>query len=69
MTQDVIALMDHLHIDRFSTVGWSDGSCISFNLAMNYTTRIDRVFAFGGTYSYKNINETVMDTPTFSKYM
>ncbi|KIW47880.1 uncharacterized protein PV06_00536 [Exophiala oligosperma] len=69
MAEDVIALMDYLEVDRFSTVGWSDGSCLSFDLAMNYSQRIDRVFAFGGTYSYENINATVMETETFSTYM
>lgn len=69
MTKDVIGLMDILQIDRFSVVGWSDGSCIAFNLAMNYSSRIDRIFAFGGTYSPSNINETAMDTFTFRRYM
>ncbi|RMZ84510.1 hypothetical protein DV737_g1143, partial [Chaetothyriales sp. CBS 132003] len=69
MTEDVVALMDLLQVGRFSTVGWSDGSCISFDLAMNYSSRIDRIFAFGGTYSYLNINATVMETKTFQTYM
>lgn len=69
MTNDVVALMDHLEIDRFSTVGWSDGGIISFNLAMNYTNRIDRIFSFGGSYHYQNVNETVLDTQTFKTYL
>ena len=28
-------------------VGWSDGAITGLNLAMNYTSRIDRVFAHG----------------------
>lgn len=69
MTEDVIALVDLLGVARFSTVGWSDGSCISFNLAMNYSSRIDRIFAFGGTYSYTNINETALEADTLTTYM
>ncbi|KAL4722253.1 hypothetical protein ACLX1H_011034 [Fusarium chlamydosporum] len=69
MTQDVVALMDHLEIAKFSTVGWSDGACISFDLAMNFTDRIDRVFSFGGTYSYNNINATAADSPVFGEYL
>ncbi|RGP71692.1 hypothetical protein FLONG3_6996 [Fusarium longipes] len=69
MTQDVIGLMDHLGIDKFSTVGWSDGGCISFDLAMNYTSRVERIFAFGGTYSYENINATAAESPVFLEYM
>lgn len=69
MTEDVVALMDHLEIPKFSTVGWSDGSCISFDLAMNFTDRIDRIFAFGGTYSPNNINATAAESPVFLEYL
>ncbi|KAL9566281.1 hypothetical protein ACKAV7_009640 [Fusarium commune] len=69
MTEDVIGLMDHLGIEKFSTVGWSDGACISFNLAMNFTSRLDRSFAFGGTYSPENINATAAESPVFLEYM
>ncbi|KAF4440058.1 hypothetical protein F53441_12380 [Fusarium austroafricanum] len=69
MTEDVIALMDHLGIKKFSTVGWSDGGIISFDLAMNYTKRIDRIFSFGGSYSPKNINATIEKSPVFSAYL
>ncbi|KNA98373.1 hypothetical protein FOXG_02739 [Fusarium oxysporum f. sp. lycopersici 4287] len=69
MTEDVIGLMDHLGIDKFSTVGWSDGACISFDLAMNFTSRLDRSFAFGGTYSPENINATAAESPVFLEYM
>ncbi|EXL44306.1 hypothetical protein FOCG_13301 [Fusarium oxysporum f. sp. radicis-lycopersici 26381] len=69
MTEDVIGLMDHLGIDKFSTVGWSDGACISFDLVMNFTSRLDRSFAFGGTYSPENINATAAESPVFLEYM
>lgn len=69
MTLDVIGLMDHLGVNRFSTVGWSDSSCISYNLAMNYSSRVDRVFAFGGAYSYSNINQSALGSPTFKIYI
>ncbi|KAK2691481.1 hypothetical protein QWA68_008788 [Fusarium oxysporum] len=69
MTEDVIGLMDHLGIDKFSTVGWSDGACISFDLAMNFTSRLDRSFAFGGTYSPEDINATAAESPVFLECM
>jgi pimeloyl-ACP methyl ester carboxylesterase len=69
MTEDVIGLMDHLGIEKFSTIGWSDGSCISFDLAMNFTSRLDRSFTFGGTYSPENINATAAESTVFLKYM
>lgn len=69
MTLDVLALMDWLRIERFSVVGWSDGGCISFNLAMNNSERIDRVLSFGGTYNVANMNTTALDSYTFKTYM
>ncbi|EGU78034.1 hypothetical protein FOXB_11462 [Fusarium oxysporum f. sp. conglutinans Fo5176] len=69
MTEDAIGLMDHHGIDKFSTVGWSDGACISFDLAMNFTSRLDRSFAFGGTYSPEDINATAAESPVFLECM
>ncbi|KAF5535790.1 hypothetical protein FNAPI_11971 [Fusarium napiforme] len=69
MTEDVMGLMDHLGISKFSTVGWSDGAIISFDIAMNFTSRLDRTFAFGGTYSPANINSTIGDSPVFNEYL
>ena len=46
MADDVIALMDHLHIAQADLVGWSDGAIISLDIAMRYPTRVRRVFSF-----------------------
>jgi hypothetical protein len=46
-TLDAIALLDHLHIQRVAVLGWSDGAITGLDLAMNYSSRIDRVFAHG----------------------
>jgi pimeloyl-ACP methyl ester carboxylesterase len=45
--RDAIALLDHLNISRVAVVGWSDGAITGLDLAMNYSSRIDRVFAHG----------------------
>ncbi len=47
MEQDVLALMDHLHISAVSIVGWSDGGIIGLELAIEHPDRVRRVFAFG----------------------
>ena len=46
-TRDAIAILDHLNISKVAVVGWSDGAITGLDLAMNYTSRIDRVFAHG----------------------
>ena len=47
MADDLLALMDLLHIPRVSLVGWSDGANSSLEMAMNYPSRVDRLFCFG----------------------
>lgn len=47
MERDVIAVMDALHLQRASFVGWSDGAIISLVAAMKNPERVDRVYAFG----------------------
>ena len=46
-TTDAIALLDHLNIPKVAVVGWSDGAITGLDLAMNNSSRIDRVFAHG----------------------
>lgn len=45
--RDALALLDRLNIPKVAVVGWSDGAITGLNMAMNYTSRIDRVFAHG----------------------
>ncbi|AXC10236.1 Alpha/beta hydrolase fold [Acidisarcina polymorpha] len=46
MADDVIALMDKLHIAQADFVGWSDGAILSLDLAIRYPARVRRVFCF-----------------------
>src|SRR5258706_9281147 len=47
MASDVLAVMDALHIEKATAVGWSDGACIALILAMKAPARIAGVFFFG----------------------
>ena len=46
MASDVLAVMDALHLEKASVVGWSDGACIALILAMKAPARIAAVFFF-----------------------
>ncbi|MFO0990600.1 MAG: alpha/beta hydrolase [Hyphomicrobiales bacterium] len=46
MASDVIALMDHLKIDKAAIVGWSDGAIIGLDIAMKHPERLTKLFAF-----------------------
>ncbi len=50
MADDMIALMDHLHIARADIVGWSDGGVIGLDMAMRYPNRVGRLAIFGANY-------------------
>ncbi len=51
MADDVVALLDTLHIPRADIVGWSDGANIGFDLAIRHPTRVGKIFAFAGNTS------------------
>jgi pimeloyl-ACP methyl ester carboxylesterase len=47
MQSDVLTVMDALHLNKASFVGWSDGANISLIMAMKNPERVNRVYAFG----------------------
>ena len=47
MASDVLAVMDALHLEQASVVGWSDGACTALILAAKAPARIAGVFYFG----------------------
>ncbi|MDM9626231.1 alpha/beta hydrolase [Rhizobium sp. S152] len=46
MASDVLAVMDHLNIEKAALVGWSDGACTALILADQHPERVDGVFFF-----------------------
>ena len=45
MTDDYVALLDHLQIPKVAVVGWSDGGIIGLDMAIRYGARVSRLFA------------------------
>jgi pimeloyl-ACP methyl ester carboxylesterase len=46
MASDVLAVMDALHLEKASLVGWSDGACVALVLARRARARVAGVFFF-----------------------
>src|SRR5262249_7013266 len=50
MASDVLAVMDHLKVDRAALVGWSDGGEIALKLAIDHPDRVTKLFVIGANY-------------------
>ncbi len=50
MAEDMIALMDHLHLERVDIMGWSDGGIIGLDLAIHHPDRIAHLVTFGANF-------------------
>lgn len=68
MADDVIAVMDHLKLDKASLVGWSDGGEIALKLAIKYADRVDKLFVFGSNYDSAGSKPRGQPAATFMAY-
>lgn len=66
MAQDVLALMDRLHIARADLVGWSDGGIIGLDLAIHHPERLGRMVVMGTNYDLTGIDISTPPTPADS---
>ena len=59
MADDMIGVMDQLHIAKADVVGWSDGGIIALDLAMRYPGRIGRVVTMGANFDVAGLVDSV----------
>jgi pimeloyl-ACP methyl ester carboxylesterase len=69
MAGDVIGLLDHLRITQVKLVGWSDGGCTGFDLALNHPDRVAGLFAFGANADVTGDREGFDKTAVFAAYL
>jgi pimeloyl-ACP methyl ester carboxylesterase len=64
MADDILAVMNLLHLRRAAFVGWSDGAIVSLILAMDAPERVTRVYAFGANMDLNGFNLAGALAPT-----
>jgi pimeloyl-ACP methyl ester carboxylesterase len=56
MAEDMIALLDHLHVQRADIMGWSDGGNIGLDMAMHHPERVSHLVTFGANFQPDGLN-------------
>ena len=69
MADDVVALLDTLHIAKADVVGWSDGAILGLDLAIRHPDRVGKIFAFAANTVTSGVQEGVEKNPTFARYI
>jgi pimeloyl-ACP methyl ester carboxylesterase len=69
MADDVIALLDTLHIAKADVVGWSDGAILGLDLAIRHPDRVGKVFAFAANTLTSGVQEGVEKAPVFARFI
>ncbi|KAG8936220.1 hypothetical protein FRC02_003920 [Tulasnella sp. 418] len=62
MSEDFVALLDHLKIPKAAFVGWSDGAICALNIAAKHPDRVDRTFAFAANYNPSGVMDITQST-------
>ena len=68
MARDVVGVMDALHIQRASIVGWSDGGAIALALGIEHPDRVDKLFVLATNYDVHGTKARSGPSPTFNAY-
>ncbi|GIQ74738.1 alpha/beta fold hydrolase [Bradyrhizobium sp. RD5-C2] len=69
MADDIVALLDALHIAKADVVGWSDGAILGLDIALRHSDRVGKVFAFAANTVTSGVQEGVEKAPVFARFI
>jgi pimeloyl-ACP methyl ester carboxylesterase len=69
LSQDYLALLDHLEVDQVHLVGWSDGANIGYTISTSHPERLASHFAHAGNVSLDGIDPSVETNEVFGGYV
>jgi pimeloyl-ACP methyl ester carboxylesterase len=69
MTEDYVALLDYLKVEKVDLVGWSDGGIIGLDMAMKHADRLNHVFAQAANITTDGVDPAVATNVTFGTYI
>ena len=69
MADDVVGLLDFLHLGPVDVVGWSDGGIVALDLALRHSDRVRRIFAFAANTVTSGVEDDVEKNPTFAAFI
>jgi pimeloyl-ACP methyl ester carboxylesterase len=67
MASDVLAVMDRLHVEKATLVGWSDGATIALILAMQAPFRVAGVYFFACNMDPSGVKEIAEPSPILDR--
>jgi pimeloyl-ACP methyl ester carboxylesterase len=71
MAEDVVALMDRLHVGRFDLMGWSDGGMTGLDIGTHHRDRLRHLVTFGANFTPDGVREpdrAWIDTATVAAF-
>ena len=71
MAEDVIALMDKLHVSKFDLMGWSDGGVTGLDIAIHHPKRLRHLVTFGANFAPDGLQDSDVawdDTATWAAF-
>jgi len=69
MSDDIVALLDHLKLKKADIVGWSDGGIIGIDLAIRHPDRVNKIFSFAPNTKTEGVRPGVEKNPVFGAYI